>query len=282
MKHDETVAGRSGDDEDDDDSAGGSDERTDTDDSAGHESGETPAPELETREAFEELEAGLSRLEESVRRSGWTGHTDTESDEYERVSRSEFEAVAGRLQDVLAELNGGHGAINRRSGGTVTPVDPESASIELADIAHALSNLSRFTGQGTHFYSVARHAVHVSHEVDARGGGRAAQRWGLLHDASEAYLSDVPAPVKRSLPGYTRAEKRLQGTIQDAFDLALASEDVRVVDAADNAVGRDELATHFPNSEFSAPELAFAPEELDRETDAEALFLDRASELGLR
>ncbi|TYL39444.1 hypothetical protein CV102_03865 [Natronococcus pandeyae] len=195
--------------------------------------------------------------------------------------RRQTESVVGRLQDLLAEANGGHAAIDTRSGGTITPLEPDPDRIDLADVAHALANLSRFTGQGKYFYSVARHSVHVSREVEARGGSRAAQRWGLLHDASEAYLSDVPAPVKRSLPGYTSAETRLQTAVRNAVGLELTAADERLVDAADAEIGRYELAVHFPNGEREKPDLELVPDDIDREDDAKVLFLERATKLNL-
>lgn len=198
----------------------------------------------------------------------------------DEASREEFEAAADALQELLAETNGGHGPIDTRSGRTVTPLDPDPSAIALEDIVHGLSNLSRFTGQGKDFYSVARHAVHVSREVEARGGSRAAQRWGLLHDASEAYLSDVPAPVKRTLPGYTRAEKRLHDAVREAFDLEVSTADERLVDAADADVGRYELSVHFP-AFHDRPDLACEHDALDGSVTDAALYRRRARELGL-
>lgn len=195
--------------------------------------------------------------------------------------RTQVESVAGELQTLLAATNGGHGAINTQSGKTITPLDPDPAAIELTDIAHALSNISRFTGQGTRFYSVARHSVHVSHEVEARGGSRAAVQWGLLHDAPEAYLSDVAAPVKESLPGYTHAEKRLAEAVRDAIDLEVSAADERLVDAADSAVGRYELSVYLPESDHDRPPLEFEPDDLDTSiTDGER-FQERLDVLGV-
>ncbi|ELY58817.1 hypothetical protein C491_08353 [Natronococcus amylolyticus DSM 10524] len=195
--------------------------------------------------------------------------------------RRRAESVAGELQDLLAKANGGHASIDTRTGGTITPLAPEPERIELADVAHALSNLSRFAGQAKCFYSVARHSVHVSREVEARDGGQAAQRWGLLHDASEAYLSDVPAPVKRSLPGYTAAERRLQTAVRDAVGLELTAEDERLVDVVDGAIGRYELAVHFPSERREKPQLEVAPADIDPDTEPKTLFLERARELNL-
>lgn len=193
--------------------------------------------------------------------------------------RDRFEVVAGELQALLAESNGGHGAINTRTGGTITPLEPDPADVSIDDVAHALSNLTRFTGQGAELYSVARHAVHVSHEVEARGGSPEAVRWGLLHDATEAYLADVPAPVKRSLPGYTHAEARLADTVREAFDLTPSSEAMALVDVVDSDIGRYELAGQFPERDHDRPSLEVEPADLDRDVDDETLFRRRAREL---
>ncbi|SDL01661.1 hypothetical protein [Natronorubrum texcoconense] len=224
---------------------------------------------------IERLEGEVATLERTIRAT---------DEDVDAELRSRFEAVAGELQAVLAESNGGHGTINTRTGGTITPLAADPADVSLADIAHALSNLTRFTGHGAEFYSVARHAVHVSYEVEARGGGPAAVRWGLLHDATEAYIADVPAPVKRSLPGYTHAEAELAAVVREAFDLDLSSADERLVDSADGDVGRYELAVHFPDSRYEKPALECNPADLEQQlgTDSgdDELFRRRARELG--
>src|SRR4051812_6540197 len=78
------------------------------------------------------------------------------------------------------------------SGKAFFPLDPRPADVDIQDIAHALAFQCRFGGHVKEFYSVAEHSVRVSlicaHE-DAK--------WGLLHDATEAYLSDIVRPVKR-------------------------------------------------------------------------------------
>lgn len=196
--------------------------------------------------------------------------------------RARVETVAGRLQGLLAEQTGGYGAIDTHSGERVRPLESDPSSIELSDIAHALAHLSRFAGQGTEFYSVARHSVHVSREVEARGGSRAAQRWGLLHDATEAYLSDVPGPVKRTLPGYTHAESRLAATIRTALGLEVTPAEERLVDDADAAMARYELAAHFPAGDHEGVTLAHDPETVDDDAEAATLFRKRAASLELR
>jgi len=96
------------------------------------------------------------------------------------------------------------------------PLDPRVEEIHIGDIAHALANLCRFTGHTRVFYSVAEHSVRVSWAVS-----RQYALWGLLHDASEAYLVDVPRPLKRlpEFAEYRIAEQRLMRAICERFRL---------------------------------------------------------------
>jgi 5'-deoxynucleotidase YfbR-like HD superfamily hydrolase len=86
--------------------------------------------------------------------------------------------------------------------------------VRLPDISHALSILNRFTGHSKCPYSVAQHSVMVSRLVDDKHA-----LWGLMHDASEAYLGDVATPLKNILPGYRELEEHVQKTIARVFAL---------------------------------------------------------------
>ncbi len=70
----------------------------------------------------------------------------------------------------------------------------EPDSIDIRDIAHALSHLCRYTGHTSMFYSVAQHSLLVSEKMP---GGPADKLAGLLHDAAEAYVNDLASPLKR-------------------------------------------------------------------------------------
>lgn len=98
-----------------------------------------------------------------------------------------------------------------------TPLSPEMDQIKIEDIAHALSFLCRANGHFKHFYSVAQHSIHCCKEAKARGYSPRIQFACLLHDASEAYLSDITRPVKQHLQEYIEFEKKLQTTIYHTF-----------------------------------------------------------------
>lgn len=101
------------------------------------------------------------------------------------------------------------------------PMTPRSDEIDPADIAHALSLLCRYGGHVDRFYSVAEHCVLMSRAVAPENALAA-----LLHDATEAYVVDVPRPLKRYLPEYREIESRVWTVIAIRFgiDLALPSE----------------------------------------------------------
>lgn len=94
------------------------------------------------------------------------------------------------------------------SGATFDFLNPEGSAFALLDIAQGLANTARFAGQTGSFYSVAQHSVLVSHEV-----APALALQGLFHDAAEAFLGDVPTPLKQLLPDYRRLEKQAERSI---------------------------------------------------------------------
>jgi hypothetical protein len=146
------------------------------------------------------------------------------------------------------------------SGRRVNPFAPELDDIDLGDIAVALSNQCRFGGHTRRYYSVAQHACIVSDEVLARGGDAYAALWALMHDASEAYLIDLPHPIKhRSELGrlYREAEEGLEAVIRERFGLTgPAPVSVKEIDRAVLATERAALtmvAWHWPELEGVEP-----------------------------
>lgn len=94
--------------------------------------------------------------------------------------------------------------------------DPQPEDIHIEDIAQALSNQCRFAGHCARFYSVAEHSLLVSQQlVDPE-----LRMMGLLHDATEAYVIDMPKPLKSLLPAYEAFEMALWRVIARKFGLA--------------------------------------------------------------
>ena len=100
------------------------------------------------------------------------------------------------------------------------PLDPQPEDICIEDIAHALSNLCRFGGHSTRFYSVAQHSLHVSKLCADEH-----KLIGLMHDASEAYVGDMVRPLKYELPQYRDIEQKVWLCIAGQLDLPWAIPD---------------------------------------------------------
>lgn len=177
--------------------------------------------------------------------------------------------------------------IQTYSGRAMYPLDPRSDEICIHDIAHALSNQCRFSGHTSRFYSVAEHSVHVSILCN-----REDAMWGLLHDASEAYLSDVAKPVKMlpEMDVYRQAERGLQAYIAGTFGLSLVEpESVRAADKLMLAIEARDLMD-VQNSRWREnwrKWIDLIPEGCDKNvsfplspTLAKEIFLNRFYELG--
>jgi hypothetical protein len=100
------------------------------------------------------------------------------------------------------------------SGKLVHFLDPQPEEIDIHDIAHALANQCRFGGHTRYFYSVAQHCIFVSRKVSPEFA-----REALLHDAAEAYLVDLPRPLKLELGNYNLIEEILRRAIFARFGL---------------------------------------------------------------
>jgi len=92
-------------------------------------------------------------------------------------------------------------------------MNPDPDLIRIEDIAYSLARLARFNGHIPNC-SVARHSIHVSLLVPADDA-----MWGLLHDAAEAYIGDIPAPLKRCLPKFQEIEGRITRAVAERFDM---------------------------------------------------------------
>jgi len=164
------------------------------------------------------------------------------------------------------------------------PLDPRIDDIDIIDIAHALSNMPRYTGHTKQFYSVAQHSYLVSifsvpHAL-----------FGLLHDASEAYLCDIPTPVKYSevFAAYRKIEEYLQSMILLRYGFRDPTMP-KTVKTADTVVGIIEGLNQMPEHEgafwtdYKSNGNGFHPEVISLKPwtpeESERLFLWRWNEL---
>ena len=169
------------------------------------------------------------------------------------------------------------------SGRWVNPFDPHPEQLDAGDIARALANTCRFGGHCRVFYSVAQHSVIVSRLVEERGGDVEDVFAALMHDATEAYLGDMPHPLKHRSPlgaAFRQAEDLLEEAIRERFAI---KPDVPEIKKADRAL----LATErraFSAETWPWPELeGVEPLELELEAwspdEAAQAFAERYAEL---
>lgn len=151
------------------------------------------------------------------------------------------------------DLNADKRWIQTWTGRRFDVIQPSPGDVTIEDIGHALSNLCRFTGHCRDFYSVAEHCVRVSFRCEELARAdcaedcvdfklehcdwcedriRHAARWGLLHDAAEAYTNDLNRPLKHQpeLAQYRQIENRVMAAIADKFGLDGEPEEVGVAD----------------------------------------------------
>ena len=155
------------------------------------------------------------------------------------------------------------------------PLDPRAADLDVRDIAHSLSLQCRFNGHCREFYSVAEHSVRVSDILSAE-----LALWGLLHDLGEAYVGDMPRPVKTFFPDFVTFEERVMRAAAEVYGLSWpmppevvhADDLLLATELRDLMGGKPEAAVGLP------PPLAEVVVPLDAEA-AERAFLERYEEL---
>ena len=160
------------------------------------------------------------------------------------------------------------------SGRWVNPFDPDPEQLDIGDIARALANQCRFGGHCRVFYSVAQHSVIVSELVEERGGDVEDVFAALMHDASEAYLGDMPHPLKHRSPlgaAFKDAEDHLEAALRQHFAIKPDVPEIKRADRALLATERrafSDEAWHWPELEGVEPldlELtAMSPDEAQR------------------
>ena len=134
------------------------------------------------------------------------------------------------------------------SGRWVNPFDPDPEQLDAGDIARALANQCRFGGHCRVFYSVAQHSVIISRLVEERGGDVEDAFAALMHDATEAYLGDMPHPLKHRSPlgaAFKDAEDHLEQALRERFSI---KPDVPEIKRADRALLATERGSSAPRA----------------------------------
>lgn len=122
---------------------------------------------------------------------------------------------------------------------------PDPDQIIIDDIATGLSNMPRFAGQLKKFYSVAEHCILAERQYvqDTECPDIATCRAILMHDATEAFMCDVPTPLKKLLKDYQWYEDILDAVIKDKFNISLDDKVQETVKTYDLLMLKNE-ATH--------------------------------------
>jgi uncharacterized protein len=172
------------------------------------------------------------------------------------------------------------------SGRFVNPFDPDPAQLDINDIARALANVCRFGGHCRSFYSVAQHSVIVSELVEERGGDVEDVFAALMHDATEAYLGDMPHPIKHRSPlgaQFKKAEDQLEQVLNARFNIKAGVKEIKRADRALLATERKALSGenwHWPELDGVEPlDLELTAWPPDKAAEA---FLARFEELSAR
>lgn len=117
---------------------------------------------------------------------------------------------------------------------------PKPGMIDLKEIAHSLSKLCRFTGHNDIFYSVAQHSIEVARMCPPKYA-----MWGLLHDAAEAYMNDVNAPLKHLINGrYNEIETNILYTVHQRWYNHLVWPIPKMVKIVDRMMANTEAEQH--------------------------------------
>lgn len=133
--------------------------------------------------------------------------------------------------------------IQTHSGKRVDMTDLRDDSLDIDDIAHSLAHQARYNGHGRIFYSVAEHCVLMADWILAETGDAQIAYAGLMHDASEAYISDIPKPFKRFLTNYHELEHRFMEAIARVYGFTYPLPSI--VKVADSRIVLDERVKLF-------------------------------------
>ncbi len=149
-------------------------------------------------------------------------------------------------------------------------LNPLPEEIDIRDIAHALALTCRFGGHVRTFYSVAEHSIRVSDIVADEY-----KLVALLHDAHEAYLHDVPRPIKQDMIEYRSMADKIQWSIWDRYNITITN--LSPIKLADDILLATEARDLMPNTndwlELPPPLIKIIEPLTWQEAEADFLYL---------
>lgn len=166
-------------------------------------------------------------------------------------------AVAGSQQSTQLPPRCDFTWIRTFTGNKFWPLNPREEDVCIEDIAHALALRNRFSGHTRFPYSVAEHSAGMVHRLATWGYTKDVLRWALLHDATEAYLPDIPTPIKSLIHGFVDIEKRLMNVIARKF--GLKGEMPGVVKEIDQQICKVEMRDLFGSEPVLCPRMVNVP-----------------------
>jgi hypothetical protein len=137
--------------------------------------------------------------------------------------------------------------IETYTGRAFYPLNPQVEGLSIIDIAHALSNQCRYSGHVKYFYSVAHHCILLAQWLEQHDGSPLDCLQILMHDAPEAYLVDMPRPVKQYMPQFRVWDHAINSVIREWLgwsDLAM----LPIQDELDTRIIVDERLQLLSNS----------------------------------
>lgn len=165
--------------------------------------------------------------------------------------------------------------IQTHSGIMVDLVEPTANMICIEDIAHALSQICRFTGHLNQFYSVAQHSLMVCDLLPDE-----LKLTGLLHDAAEAYTGDMASPLKSLCREYRLIQENFEQVIANKYNLVYPfPAEVKITDMQALVTEAEQLFLYYPywiKDYIKLLDIEIIPV---GPIEAERLFMDKFNEL---
>lgn len=112
--------------------------------------------------------------------------------------------------------------VQMHTGKVFNLIDPRAEDVDIEDIAHSLGMLCRYGGHSDSFYSVGEHCVVMSKFVSYH-----AKFHALIHDAAEAYVTDLPRPLKWLFPRYRELEDEISDVIYEYLGVDTPSPEIK-------------------------------------------------------